>query len=118
MPERTPLQPSAPAEHVFPTLTPAQIERFAAHGRLRRVAAGEILAQAGTPARVYVVRTGEIEAVQPDKDERLVALFRPGDHGGTLLRALTIRVGLSVAFFLLLLLGWWLGILEPHGLRP
>jgi hypothetical protein len=47
-----------------------------------------------------------------------VALFRPGDHGGTLLRALTIRVGLSVAFFLLLLLGWWLGILEPHGLRP
>ena len=48
----------------------------------------------------------------------LVALFRPGDHGGTLLRALTIRVGLSVAFFLLLLLGWWLGILEPHGLRP
>ena len=48
----------------------------------------------------------------------LVAMFRRGDHGGTLLRALTIRVGLSVAFFLLLLLGWWLGILEPHGLRP
>ena len=47
----------------------------------------------------------------------LVAMFRRGDHGGTLLRALTIRVGLSVAFFLLLLLGWWLGILEPHGLR-
>ena len=48
----------------------------------------------------------------------LVAMFRRGDHGGTLLRALTIRVGLSVAFFLLLLLGWWLGNLEPHGLRP
>jgi hypothetical protein len=47
----------------------------------------------------------------------LVALFRRGDHGETLLRALTIRVGLSVLFFLLLLLGWWLGILEPHGLR-
>ena len=46
----------------------------------------------------------------------LVALFRRGDHGGTLLRALTIRVGLSVLFFLLLLLGWYLGILEPHGL--
>ena len=28
----------------------------------------------------------------------LVALFRRGDHGGTLLKALTIRVGLSVAF--------------------
>jgi hypothetical protein len=46
----------------------------------------------------------------------LVALFRRGDHAQTLLRALTIRVGLSVLFFLLLLLGWYLGILEPHGL--
>jgi hypothetical protein len=46
----------------------------------------------------------------------LVALFRRGDHGDTMLRALTIRVGLSVLFFLLLLLGWYLGILEPHGL--
>jgi ABC-type antimicrobial peptide transport system permease subunit len=46
----------------------------------------------------------------------LVALMKRGDHSQTLLRALTIRVGLSVAFFLLLLLGWYLGILEPHGL--
>ena len=46
----------------------------------------------------------------------LVALFRKGDDGRTLVRALTIRVGLSVLFFLLLLLGWYLGILEPHGL--
>jgi hypothetical protein len=33
-----------------------------------------------------------------------------------LLRALTIRVSLSVLFFLLLMLGWYLGFLEPHGL--
>jgi hypothetical protein len=46
----------------------------------------------------------------------LVALFRRGDHGQTLLRALTVRVGLSVLFFVLLLLGWYLGVLEPHGL--
>ena len=46
----------------------------------------------------------------------LVALFRPGNHSQTLLRALTVRVSLSVLFFLLLLLGWYLGILEPHGL--
>ena len=46
----------------------------------------------------------------------LVALFRRGDHAETLLRALTIRVSLSVLFFLLLMLGWYLGILEPHGL--
>jgi hypothetical protein len=46
----------------------------------------------------------------------LVALFRRSDPSQTLLRALTVRVGLSVLFFVLLLLGWYLGILEPHGL--
>jgi hypothetical protein len=46
----------------------------------------------------------------------LVALFRRGSSSQTLLRALTIRVSLSVLFFLLLMLGWYLGFLEPHGL--
>jgi len=46
----------------------------------------------------------------------LVALFKLGDHSQTLVRALTVRVSLSVLFFLLLMLGWYLGILEPHGL--
>jgi len=46
----------------------------------------------------------------------LVALFKRDDRSQTLLRALTVRVSLSVLFFLLLLLGWYLGILEPHGL--
>jgi hypothetical protein len=46
----------------------------------------------------------------------LLALFRLRGSEQTLLRALTIRVGLSVLFFLLLLLGWYLGVLEPHGL--
>jgi hypothetical protein len=46
----------------------------------------------------------------------LVALFRRGNHSRTLLTALTVRVSLSVLFFLLLLLGWHLGFLKPHGL--
>jgi hypothetical protein len=46
----------------------------------------------------------------------LVALLRRQSNEQTLLRALTLRVGLSVLFFLLLLLGWYLGVLEPHGL--
>jgi hypothetical protein len=46
----------------------------------------------------------------------LVALFKRGDGSQTLLRALTVRVSLSVLFFLLLMLAWYLGILEPHGL--
>ena len=46
----------------------------------------------------------------------LVALFKRGDHSQTLVRALTVRVSLSVFFFLLLMLGWYLGVLTPHGL--
>ena len=46
----------------------------------------------------------------------LAALVRRGDHSQTLLNALTVRVSLSVLFFLLLLLGWYLGLLRPHGL--
>ena len=46
----------------------------------------------------------------------LFALFRRGDNSQLMLRAFTIRVSLSVLFFLLLLLGWYLGLLKPHGL--
>jgi hypothetical protein len=34
----------------------------------------------------------------------------------SLLRALTIRVSLSVLFFVLLMLAWWAGLIQPHGL--
>jgi hypothetical protein len=33
-------------------------------------------------------------------------------------KALTFRIGLSILLFLLLLLGYRLGFLHPHGLRP
>jgi DUF2909 family protein len=46
----------------------------------------------------------------------LVALFRRGDHSRALLNALTVRVVLSVLFFVLLLLGWWAGLIRPHGI--
>ena len=32
-------------------------------------------------------------------------------------RALTIRVGLSVVLFILLMLAWYNGLISPHGLR-
>ena len=31
-------------------------------------------------------------------------------------RALTIRVGLSVALFILLMLAWYNGLITPHGI--
>jgi hypothetical protein len=37
------------------------------------------------------------------------------ERSDSLLRALTIRVGLSVLFFVLLMLAWWAGLIKPHG---
>jgi hypothetical protein len=38
-----------------------------------------------------------------------------GDSG-KLVRSLTLRIGLSVALFVLLMLAWWFGLIHPHGL--
>ena len=32
-------------------------------------------------------------------------------------RALTIRISLSIALFVLLLIAWYLGLISPHGLQ-
>ena len=53
---------SSGAERMFPTLTPAQIERIAAHGKLRAIRSGEVLIEAG--ARVmpfFVVTAGRVQ---------------------------------------------------------
>jgi len=70
-------------EQVFPTLKQWQIERVAAHGRVRRVGRGEVLAEVGDPhVHIFVVNSGEIEIIQPGESETLVALFRQGQFTG------------------------------------
>jgi hypothetical protein len=49
---------------------------------------------------------------QPTSDEGTPALIK-GDN--RMARALAIRVGLSVTLFLLVLLAWYLGWIEPRG---
>jgi hypothetical protein len=44
-----------------------------------------------------------------------VFAFRRG-RSRSVLYALTLRVSLSVLFFVLLMIGWWLGWIRPHGL--
>src|SRR5262249_39517186 len=69
---------------MFPTLTPAQIERVAAHGKIRTIAEGDILFNAGDPAiKIFTVILGRIEIVRPSDDSDL--LFRaygPGEFNG------------------------------------
>ena len=44
----------------------------------------------------------------------LVHLVRDKGESKKMARALTIRVGLSVLLFVLLMVAWWLGWIEPH----
>lgn len=40
------------------------------------------------------------------------------ESSARMVKFLTIRIALSVALFTLLLLAWWHGWIEPHGLAP
>ncbi|MGZ7031596.1 MAG: hypothetical protein ACXVIJ_06435, partial [Thermoanaerobaculia bacterium] len=64
-----PLIAASRTDHVFPTLTPAQIARVAASGRTRRVDAGEVLLAVGHEVdRFYTVVSGRIEIVRPSDE--------------------------------------------------
>ena len=75
---------SSRADHVFPTLTPEQIARVAARGRVRPVRSGEVLASAGHQAEsFFLVTAGSIELVRHSGDaEEIVAVQRPGQFTG------------------------------------
>jgi len=80
-----PLLPiGARADHVFPTLTAAQIGRIAPHGQVRPMSRGEILVQAGEPVvPFFVVTAGAIEVVRTAGDtETIVAVHGPGQFSG------------------------------------
>jgi thioredoxin reductase (NADPH) len=79
-----PLTLASPVDQVFPTLTPAQIARLTAHGHVRQVQRGEVLAEAGAPlARCFVVTAGQVELIRPaGVTEVLVAVLRPGQFTG------------------------------------
>lgn len=47
----------------------------------------------------------------------LVFLYRDRGHGTRMVKALTIRVGLSVTLVAFLLVAYWMGWIAPHGMR-
>ena len=71
-------------DRTFPLLTPAQIERVATHGRLRRVEAGEVLLAVGKKIpEFFVLKSGTIEIVQPTRHtDVLLGVLRPGQFTG------------------------------------
>lgn len=47
--------------------------------------------------------------------QAMFAMASGPDESGKVVRALTRRIAISVALFLLLMLGWKLGFIQPHG---
>src|SRR5712671_2859184 len=82
-----PLSASLTAERrelLFPTLSPAQIERIAAHGKRRRASAGEILVEQGDQnLPFFVVISGAIEILRPNgNEEELITVHTAGQFMG------------------------------------
>ena len=69
---------------MFPTLTPAQVERIAAHGHVRQMRSGEVLVEAGEQiVPFFVVTAGRVEIVRPSStNETLIAVYGPGQFTG------------------------------------
>ena len=72
----------APPEHVFPTLTAAQLARMALHGRPRGVAKDEVLADAERQPRVFVVVRGRLVAQVTGESARVIRELEPGQFTG------------------------------------
>jgi thioredoxin reductase (NADPH) len=71
-------------DRVFPTLTPAQIARIAAHGRRRAIASGDVLVEIGQrPVPFFVVLSGEMQVLRPSVGtEALIVTHRAGQFTG------------------------------------
>jgi hypothetical protein len=49
--------------------------------------------------------------------QALFAMSSGPDRSGRVVRALTVRIALSLALFAALMIGWHLGLIEPLGNR-
>ena len=48
----------------------------------------------------------------------LIFLIRDKGHTERAVKSLTLRIVLSIALFLLLLIGYVTGLIQPHGITP
>jgi thioredoxin reductase (NADPH) len=83
-PATVPQTQGARPEHIFPTLTAAQVARVATHGHVRKVQRGEVLVEAGDhDVPFFVVTAGEIEIVRPSGTaEAVIRALGPGEFTG------------------------------------
>jgi thioredoxin reductase (NADPH) len=79
-----PLPVKSRLDHVFPTLTAAQVARIAAHGRVRSIQRGEVLVEAGDQVvPFFVVKTGEVQILRRfGATESVIVVHGPGHFTG------------------------------------
>jgi hypothetical protein len=56
-------------------------------------------------------------AVVVSLGQALFAMSSGPQNSARVLRALTVRISVSVALFVALMVAWHFGLIEPHGLR-
>jgi len=71
-------------DQLFPTLTPAQLDRVAARGQRRQVDAGQVLVEAGQAEHsFFAVVDGELEVIRTSCDgEEVVTTHHQGQFSG------------------------------------
>jgi hypothetical protein len=67
---------------------------------------------------VYLIVLLLFVAILASLGSALGFLLRSQGNSKRMLQALTLRVGLSVLLFVLLLVAWRIGLIQPHGLMP
>jgi Protein of unknown function (DUF2909) len=67
---------------------------------------------------IPVLIIGAFIAIVASLGSALRYLVRGAGDSRRLVRALTWRIGLSIALFALLMLAWYTGLIEPHGIDP
>lgn len=65
-----------------------------------------------------IVVVGLLIAVVVSLGSALFHLVTDKGDSRKMVRALSVRIGLSIALFILIMIGWKLGLVTPHGLRP
>jgi hypothetical protein len=65
-----------------------------------------------------ILIVGGLVAIVASLGSALWYLVRGAGDSRRMVRALTWRIGLSIALFLLLMLAWYTGLIAPHGVDP